>query len=96
MKQYGKLTKSVINIIAFIFIITSFGCSAIRGNEADTEQKTEAGSIISEVHAAEETVVTEPENAEDEAAIEEIKEDICHYSDSASRFLEHTVQRFCG
>ena len=75
MKQYGKLTKLIINLAALSFIITAFGCSAIRGNETDTEQKTEAGSIISEVHAAEETVVTEPENAEDEAAVEEIKEE---------------------
>lgn len=75
MKQYGKLTKPVINIIAIIFIITSFGCSSIKVNEADAEQRTEEGSIISEVHAAEETVVTEPEKAEDEASVEEIKEE---------------------
>ncbi len=75
MKQYGKLTKPVINIIAFIFIITSFGCSAIRGNEADSEQKTDEGSIISEVQAAEETAVTEPEDTEEEAVTEETKEE---------------------
>lgn len=75
MKQYGKLTKPVINIIAIIFIITSFGCSSIKVNEADAEQRTEVGSIINEVHAAEETVVTEPEKAEDEASVEEIKEE---------------------
>jgi iron complex transport system substrate-binding protein len=75
MKSYGKLIKPVINIIAFFFIITSLGCSSIKVNETDAEQRTEEGSIISEVHAAEETVVTEPENAEDEAAVEEIKEE---------------------
>ena len=75
MKQYGKRTKLIINIVALSFIITAFGCSALKANEADVDQRTDEGSIISEVHAAEETAVTEPAKAKDEASVEEIKEE---------------------
>ena len=75
MKQYGKRTKLIINIVALSFIITAFGCSAIKANEADVDQRTDEGSIISEVQAAEETAVTEPEDTEEEAAPEDAKEE---------------------
>ncbi len=75
MKLYGKLTKLIINLVALSFIITAFGCSAIKANEADTEQKTDEGSMINEVQAAEETAVAEPEDTEEGAAPEEAKEE---------------------
>ena len=75
MKSYGKLLKPVINVIAVGLIVTLFGCSAIKANEADAAQKTEKGSLIGEVLAAEETVVPEPEDTEEEAAAEEVKEE---------------------
>ena len=41
MKSYGKLIKPVINVIAVGLIVTLFGYSAIKANEADAAQKTE-------------------------------------------------------
>lgn len=75
MKQYGKLIKPVINVIAVGLIVTLFGCSAIKANEADAAQKTEKGSLIGEVLAAEETAVPEPEDTEEEAVAEEVIEE---------------------
>ncbi len=75
MKQYGKHTKLVIDLIAVVFIISSFGCSAIKGNEADADQKTDTGRIIGEVQAAaEENAVTQTNEAVEEAAPEAVKE----------------------
>ena len=47
MKSYGKLTKLIINIVALSFIITAFGCSAIKGNETDVEPRNDV--IINKV-----------------------------------------------
>ena len=59
MKSYGKLIKSVINVIAVGLIVTLFGCSAIKANEAEGEAVRPEGQIINEVYAAEETAVEE-------------------------------------
>lgn len=75
MKSYGKLIKPVISVIAVGLIVTLFGCSAIKANEPDAAQKTEKGSLIGEVLAAEETAVPEPEDTEEEAVAEEVKEE---------------------
>ena len=56
MKQYGKLTKLIINLAALSFIITAFGCSAIKGNETDVEPRND-DVIINKVQAAEEAVI---------------------------------------
>lgn len=71
MKSYGKLTKLIINIVALSFIITAFGCSAIKGNETDVEPRNE--EIIYEVQASDETASEETE-PDEEAAAPEIEE----------------------
>ena len=70
MKQYGKLTKLIINLAALSFIITAFGCSAIKGNETDVEPRYD-DVIINKVQAAEEAEPEESVTAEETVTTEE-------------------------
>ncbi|MBP5607674.1 MAG: ABC transporter substrate-binding protein [Lachnospiraceae bacterium] len=69
MRSYGKLTKLIINAVALSFILTAFGCSAIKGNETDVEPHNE-GVIINEVQASDEALSEETVTTE-EAAVSE-------------------------
>ena len=74
MKQYGKLTKVIINLIAVVFIISSFGCTAIKGNEAEVQQ-TKEEFFVSEVQAADVSAEANTVPAEEETENEKIIEE---------------------